>query len=90
MYELMEELAESQRRQSHEDWRRYGVVTAIADRCIAVRSTLAGGIVVSGDTDCVIRVARQLSLTRRQAEILVDEAIGLRESLPEELVKMSV
>ena len=85
MYELMEELAESQRRQSHDDWLRYGVVTAIADRCIAVRSTLAGGIVVSGDTDCVIRVARQLSLTRRQAEILVDEAIGLRESLPEVL-----
>ncbi len=85
MYSLMDELAESQHRQSREDWRRYGVVTAIADRCIAVRSTIDGGIVVSGDTDCVIRVARQLSLTRRQAEILVDEAIGLRESLPEGL-----
>ncbi len=85
MYSLMEELAQSQRRQSREDWRRYGMVTAIAERCIAVRSTIDGGIVVSGDTDCVIRVARQLSLTRRQAEILVDEAIGLRESLPEVL-----
>ncbi|KAF0970648.1 hypothetical protein BPODLACK_00921 [Gordonia sp. YY1] len=85
MYELMEELAQSQRRQSHEDWRRYEAVNAIAERCIAVRSTLDGAIVVSGDTDCVIRVARQLSLTRRQAEILVDEAIGLRESLPEVL-----
>ncbi|GAC55090.1 HNH endonuclease signature motif containing protein [Gordonia amicalis] len=85
MNSLMDALAESQRRDSHEDWLRYQLVTAIADRCIAVRSTLAGGIVVSGEADCVIRVARQLSLTRRQAEILVDEAIGLRESLPEVL-----
>ncbi len=30
-------------------------------------------------------MARQLSLTRRQAEILIDEAIGLQESLPEVL-----
>ncbi len=49
MNSLMDALAESQRRDSHEDWLRYQLVTAIADRCIAVRSTLAGGIVVSGE-----------------------------------------
>ncbi|ATD71834.1 DUF222 domain-containing protein [Gordonia amicalis] len=85
MYSLMDSLAEVQRRESYNAWSQYQLVTAIAERCIAVRGTLAGGVVVSGEADCVIRVARQLSLTRRQAEILIDEAIGLQESLPEVL-----
>ncbi len=49
MYSLMDSLAEVQRRESYNAWSQYQLVTAIAERCIAVRGTLAGGVVVSGE-----------------------------------------
>ncbi|GAC00634.1 hypothetical protein GONAM_16_01340 [Gordonia namibiensis NBRC 108229] len=58
---------------------------AIAERCISTRYTFDGGIVVTGEAECVQRVSRQLSLTRRQAEILIDGTITLHENLPEVL-----
>ncbi|QMU19422.1 DUF222 domain-containing protein [Gordonia rubripertincta] len=85
MYSLMDELKASQRRESHEHWSRYNTVHAIAERCMSTRNTFGGGIVVTGEADCVQRVSRQLSLTRRQAEILIDETITLHENLPEVL-----
>ncbi|TYQ14203.1 UNVERIFIED_ORG: uncharacterized protein DUF222 [Gordonia westfalica J30] len=85
MYSLMDELKASQRRESHEHWARYKTVHAIAERCMSTRNTFDGGIVVTGEAECVQRVSRQLSLTRRQAEILIDETITLHENLPEVL-----
>ncbi len=85
MYSLMDELKASQRRESHEHWARYKTVHAIAERCISTRNIFDGGIVVTGEAECVQRVSRQLSLTRRQAEILIDETITLHENLPEVL-----
>ncbi|WP_419773395.1 DUF222 domain-containing protein [Gordonia alkanivorans] len=85
MYSLMDELKASQHRESHEHWARYKTVHAIAERCITTGNTFDGGIVVTGEADCVQRVSRQLSLTRRQAEILIDETITLHENLPEVL-----
>ncbi|MCK8612629.1 DUF222 domain-containing protein [Gordonia sp. C13] len=82
MYSLMDELKASQRRESHEHWARYKTVHAIAERCMSTRNTFDGGIVVTGEAECVQRVSRQLSLTRRQAEILIDETITLHENLP--------
>jgi len=85
MYSLMDELKASQHRESHEHWARYKTVHAIAERCITTGNTFDGGIVVTGEAECVQRVSRQLSLTRRQAEILIDETITLHENLPEVL-----
>ncbi|WP_260681816.1 13E12 repeat family protein [Gordonia rubripertincta] len=85
MYTLMDELTASQRRESHEHWTRYRTVHAIAERSIATRPTVDGGIIATGEADCVQRVSRQLSMTRRQAEILIDETITLHENLPEVL-----
>ncbi|WP_244970823.1 HNH endonuclease signature motif containing protein [Gordonia jinghuaiqii] len=90
MYTLMDSLAANQRAESFVEWSQYQIINAIADRCIAARSTLDGGVVVDGVTVCVLRVARLRSATRRQAEILVDEAMALRESLPEVLDTLRV
>nr|WP_148281311.1 HNH endonuclease signature motif containing protein [Gordonia sp. KTR9] len=80
MVTLMGGLDATRRGESYLAWHRYQTIAAMADRLI---TTSASGFVMDGHADCAARIARQAGVSRRQAEILIDEAIALRDRLPE-------
>ncbi|MBN0984570.1 DUF222 domain-containing protein, partial [Gordonia sp. BP-94] len=80
MVMLMAGLDATRRGESYLTWHRYQTIAAMTDRLI---TTSASGFVMDGHADCVARIARQAGVSRRHAETLIDEAIALRDRLPE-------
>ncbi|ANY22584.1 HNH endonuclease signature motif containing protein [Gordonia terrae] len=77
---LMAGLDATRRGESYLAWHRYQTIAAMTDRLV---TTSAQGFVMDGHADCAARIARQAAVSRRQAEILIDEAIALRDRLPD-------
>ena len=77
---LMAGLDATRRGESYLTWHRYQTIAAMTDRLI---TTSASGFVMDGHADCAARIARQAGVSRRHAETLIDEAIALRDRLPE-------
>ncbi|OUC75844.1 DUF222 domain-containing protein, partial [Gordonia lacunae] len=77
---LMAGLDATRRGESYLAWHRYQTIAAMTDRLV---TTSASGFVMDGHADCAARIARQAAVSRRQAEILIDEAIALRDRLPD-------
>ncbi|MCG7634196.1 HNH endonuclease [Gordonia McavH-238-E] len=80
MVMLMGGLDATRRGESYLAWHRYQTIAAMTDRLV---TTSASGFVMDGHADCAARIARQGAVSRRQAEILIDEAIALRDRLPD-------
>ncbi|SCC43311.1 protein of unknown function [Gordonia sp. v-85] len=80
MVMLMAGLDATRRGESYLAWHRYQTIAAMTDRLI---TTSASGFVMDGHADCAARIARQAGVSRRHAETLIDEAIALRDRLPE-------
>ncbi|MGW9267067.1 DUF222 domain-containing protein [Gordonia terrae] len=80
MVMLMGGLDATRRGESYLAWHRYQTIAAMTDRLV---TTSASGFVMDGHADCAARIARQAAVSRRQAEILIDEAIALRDRLPD-------
>ncbi|PKZ65350.1 HNH endonuclease [Gordonia terrae] len=80
MVMLMAGLDATRRGESYLAWHRYQTIAAMTDRLV---TTSASGFVMDGHADCAARIARQAAVSRRQAEILIDEAIALRDRLPD-------
>ncbi|SCC22675.1 MULTISPECIES: HNH endonuclease signature motif containing protein [Gordonia] len=80
MVSLMAGLDATRRGESYLAWHRYQTIAAMTDRLI---TTSASGFVMDGHADCAARIARQAGVSRRHAETLIDEAIALRDRLPE-------
>ncbi len=80
MVMLMAGLDATRRGESYLAWHRYQTIAAMTDRLI---TTSASGFVMDGHADCVARIARQAGVSRRHAETLIDEALALRDRLPE-------
>ncbi|WP_439033004.1 DUF222 domain-containing protein [Gordonia terrae] len=79
MVMLMAGLEATRRGASYLVWHKYQTIAVMADRLV---TTNAAGFVMDGLADCAARIARQAGVSRRQAEILIDEAIALRDRLP--------
>ncbi|MET4166834.1 hypothetical protein ABIC25_002898 [Gordonia sp. PvP123] len=79
MVVLMGGLDATRRGESYLAWHRYQTIAVMADRLV---TTSASGFVMDGHADCAARITRQAGVSRRQAEILIDEAIALRDRLP--------
>ncbi|GAB43607.1 hypothetical protein GOTRE_044_01110 [Gordonia terrae NBRC 100016] len=77
---LMAGLDATRRGESYLAWHRYQTIAVMADRLV---TTTADGFVMDGHADCAARIARQGGVSRRQAEVLIDEAIALRDRLPD-------
>ncbi|MFE0748329.1 DUF222 domain-containing protein [Gordonia sp. NPDC058843] len=77
---LMAGLDATRRGTSYLVWHQYQTIAVMADRLV---TTNASGFVMDGHADCAARIARQAGVSRRHAEILIDEAIALRDRLPE-------
>ncbi|MBR7195303.1 DUF222 domain-containing protein, partial [Gordonia sp. SCSIO 19800] len=77
---LMAGLDATRRGESYLAWHQYQTIAAMTDRLI---TTSASGFVMDGHADCAARIARQAGVSRRHAETLIDEAIALRDRLPE-------
>lgn len=82
MCALMNGLAANRRGQSYLLWAQYQSIAVMYDRLVAAREH-TGGFVMDGHADCAARIARQEGISRRKAETLIDEAITLRDRLPE-------
>ncbi|EON33285.1 hypothetical protein GTC6_07971 [Gordonia terrae C-6] len=80
MVVLMAGLDATRRGESYLAWHRYQAIAVMADRLV---TTCAQGFVMDGHADCAARIARQAAVSRRQADILIDEAIALRDRLPD-------
>ncbi|MFC9978924.1 DUF222 domain-containing protein [Gordonia sp. NPDC127522] len=80
MVMLMAGLDATRRGESYLAWHRYQTIAAMTDRLI---TTSASGFVMDGHADCAARIARQAGVSRRHAETLIDEALALRDRLPE-------
>ncbi|MCG7635238.1 HNH endonuclease [Gordonia McavH-238-E] len=80
MVMLMAGLDASRRGESYLAWHRYQTIAVMVDRLV---TTSASGFVMDGHADCAARIARQAGVSRRHAETLIDEAIALRDRLPE-------
>ncbi|WP_208617928.1 HNH endonuclease signature motif containing protein [Gordonia lacunae] len=80
MVVLMAGLGAARRGASYLAWHQYQTIAAMTDRLI---TTNAAGFVMDGHADCAARISRQAAVSRRQAEILIDDAIALRDRLPE-------
>ncbi|MEY1673905.1 MULTISPECIES: HNH endonuclease signature motif containing protein [Gordonia] len=80
MVMLIAGLDATRRGESYLAWHRYQTIAAMTDRLV---TTSASGFVMDGHADCAARIARQAAVSRRQAEILIDDAIALRDRLPE-------
>ena len=80
MVALMVGLDATRRGESYLAWHRYQTIAVMTDRLV---TTSAQGFVMDGHADCAARIARQAAVSRRQAENLIDEAIALRDRLPE-------
>ncbi|UPW11684.1 HNH endonuclease [Gordonia terrae] len=80
MVMLMGGLDATRRGESYLAWHRYQTIAAMTDRLV---TTSASGFVMDGHADCAARIARQGAVSRRQAESLIDEAIALRDRLPD-------
>ncbi|WP_354560580.1 MULTISPECIES: HNH endonuclease signature motif containing protein [Gordonia] len=80
MVMLMAGFDATRRGESYLAWHRYQTIAVMADRLV---TTTADGFVMDGHADCAARIARQAAVSRRQAENLIDEAIALRDRLPE-------
>lgn len=75
-------LAAARRGRSFLLWSQYQMITVLYDRLVAARDG-AEGFVHDGYADCAARIARQAAISRRQAELLIEEAVALRDRLPE-------
>ncbi|MFT4397480.1 DUF222 domain-containing protein [Gordonia lacunae] len=80
MVVLMAGLGAARRGASYLAWHQYQTIAVMADRLI---TTNAAGFVMDGHADCAARISHQAAMSRRQAEILIDDAIALRDRLPE-------
>lgn len=82
MVTLMNGLGAGSRGLSYLAWSRYQTVAVMYDRLVAAREH-TDAFVMDGYADCAARIARQSAISRRRAEILIDEALTLRDRLPE-------
>ncbi|ANY25618.1 HNH endonuclease signature motif containing protein [Gordonia terrae] len=82
MVTLTNGLSATHRGQSYLAWSRYQTVAVMYDRLVAAREH-TDAFVMDGYADCAARIARQSTISRRRAEILIDEALALRDRLPE-------
>ncbi|MFE0750313.1 DUF222 domain-containing protein [Gordonia sp. NPDC058843] len=82
MVTLMNSLGAGSRGQSYLAWSRYQTIAVLYDRLVAAREH-ADAFVMDGYADCAARIARQSAISRRRAEMLIDEALALRDRLPE-------
>ena len=82
MVTLMNGLTATSRGQSYLAWTRYQTVAVMYDRLVAAREH-TDAFVMDGYADCAARIARHTATSRRRAETLIDEALTLRDRLPE-------
>ncbi|MET4167426.1 MULTISPECIES: HNH endonuclease signature motif containing protein [Gordonia] len=82
MVTLTNGLSATHRGQSYLAWSRYQTVAVLYDRLVAAREH-TDAFVMDGYADCTARIARQSAISRRRAETLIDEALTLRDRLPE-------
>ncbi|MGC4960976.1 DUF222 domain-containing protein [Gordonia sp. DT101] len=60
----------------------YASVAVMFDRLVAARER-SDGFIVDGFADCASRIAKLRNMTRHDAEVLLNEAVALRDRLPE-------
>lgn len=87
MCSIMDGLAAISHGQSYLAWAQYRSIAVMYDRLVGARltqnTTVAGGFLADGVADCAARIARQAAIPRHRAETLIDEAIALRDRLPD-------
>ncbi|MFW0783784.1 DUF222 domain-containing protein [Gordonia sp. CPCC 206044] len=80
--DLLAGMVELGRGKSFLAWAEYQSVAVLFDRLVAARES-ADGLVVDGFADCAARIARTQAISQHAAEALLNEAIALRDRLPE-------
>ncbi|WP_238421294.1 HNH endonuclease signature motif containing protein [Gordonia sp. 'Campus'] len=79
---LMDGMAAGTRGRSFLAWSQYQIIAVMYDRLVAAREDISK-FVMDGHADCAARIARQEGISRRKAETLMEEALVLRDRLPE-------
>ncbi len=74
-------MAEIGRGKSYLAWSEYRSVAVMFDRLVAARED-TDGFVVDGFADCAARISKVQGITQRRAEVLLGEAVALRDRLP--------